>query len=289
MGSCLPPRQVLKGWNMKVLYPDGTIGAAPKEHVFITGMMKSGGIHISNTLGLVLGWRRSTLCSWQQAGMGEHDINPHVAGNILPQGAFVFHMHTRAWSTNTDLLQNFGVKPIVLIRNVADILVAVKDNCLKDYQMDFDPKGLPGVYIPGSFNQMTSEQQDVFLVQNLGPWLLSFYVSWKRQQVVPVLWVSYEEHFRDQVPSFYRMLEWVGHGTDFPKLAMERFANMRPHNFNVGISGRGKGLHPRARRILEELIDGWGPKWAMEMRRDLLSWTDDSGARPMSSLPSRAS
>lgn len=269
----------------KILYPDGTIAAAPKEHVFLAGMMKSGGIHISNSLGLILGWRRSTLCSWQQAGMVEHDINPYVAATVLPQGAFIFHMHTRAWATNTDMLKNWQVRPIVLIRNVADIIMAVRDGCLMDHQKDFDPKGLPGIYVPGTFNDWTREHQELFLAQNLGPWLLSFYVSWRKQQEVPVLWVTYEEHFRDQVTSFRRMLEWVGWGTEYPTNGIERVANMRPHNFNKGVSGRGKTLSTAARDCLEAQVDAWGPEWASEIREKLLSWTDDSGARQTFSRP----
>jgi len=273
----------------KILYPDGTIAAAPKDHVFLAGMMKSGGIHISNCLGLILGWRRSSLCSWQQAGVTEHDINPFVAATTLPQGAFVFHMHMRAWTTNTDMLRTFNVKPIVLIRNIADVLMAVRDGCLMDQQKDFDPKGLPGVYVPGAFNDWTREHQELFLAQNLGPWLLSFYVSWKKQQEIPVLWLSYEEHFRDQVPSFRRMLEWVGWGTEYPTNGIERIANMRPHNFNKGISGRGKALSAAARDCLEAQIDAWGPDWAPKLREDLLSWTDDSGVRQTFSPPKTAS
>jgi hypothetical protein len=256
----------------RVLYPDGTIGVAPKEHVFLTGMMKSGGVHISNCLGLVLGWRRSTLGSWQQAGLIEHDINPFVAGTMLPQGAFVFHMHMRAWPNNLEILDAFKVRPIVLIRNVADIVMGVRDNCLKDFQADFDPKGLPGIYIPGSFDNMSREGQELFLVDNLVPWLLSFHVSWKRQTTVPCLFVTYETHFRDQVPSFRRMLEWVGHGQEYPENALERIANMKPHNFNKGVSGRGKSMTERAMRRLREQIDGWGPTWAPMLRRDLLEW-----------------
>lgn len=271
----------------RILYPDGTIGVAPREHVFVAGMMKSGGVHISNCLGLILGWRRSSLCSWQQAGVTEHDVNPFVAGTMLPQGAYIFHQHTRAWTTNTDILKTFGIKPIVLTRNVADVIMSVRDNCVSDTQKDFDPKGLPGTYVPGEFNDWTREEQEVFLVQNLGPWLLSFYISWRRQTDLACLWVTYEEHFKDQVASFRRMLEWIGWGQEYPANALERVANMRPHNFNKGVSGRGQGMSQKAKRILVELMDAWGQDWGPKLRRDLLSWTNGSADRQTFSRPSQ--
>lgn len=228
--------------------------------------MKSGGVHIANCLGLVLGWRRSTLCAWQQAGLAEHDINPYVAGNMLPQGSFVYHMHTRAWPQNTDLLKCFDVRPIVLIRNLADVIVSTRDDCLKDHQSALDPKLLPGVYIPGVFVDMSEEQRQLFLVQNLGPWLLSFYVGWKRQTDVPCLWVRYEEHFADQVKSLRRMLVWLEmKGSDEE---LRKVSEMKAFNFNRGISGRGRDLCPVSRAAMESLIDAWGP-WGPQIRKDM--------------------
>lgn len=275
---------------MGVLHAAGSLGVGPKEHAFLAATMKSGGIHISNCLGLILGWRRSTLCSWLQAGMQEHDINPHVAGTVLPHGAFLFHQHMRAWPTNVDLLSNFEVKPIVLIRNAADIICSARDSCLRETWLDMDPKGLPGVWIPRAFNGMSREEQELFLVRHLGPWLTSFYVSWRSQELVPCLWVTYEEHFADQVKSFRRMLEWIGWGEDYPTNALERLASMKPHNFNVGRSGRGMDLHPEAMAELERLMDGWGPTWGPLLRRDMLSWPiSGSEARPTFSRPSEGS
>lgn len=263
----------------RTLYPDGTIGLAPKEHVFLTGTMKSGGVHITNCLGRILGWRRNSLASWQQEGMTEHDINPHVAWTVLPQGAYVFHMHMRAWGANVGMLAQWNVRPIVLIRNVADIIVAVRDNALMDYQRELDPKGMPGVYLPSALDSMSREEQELFLVQNMGPWLLSFYVSWKRQQGVPCLWVSYEDHFKDQVKSFRRMLEWVGWGTNTTDEAIAQIADSKPHNFNKGVSGRGRQLSKPAMDALESLIDAWGPDWAPMLRRDMLTFASED--RPM--------
>lgn len=255
----------------------------PQENVFLAAMMKSGGIHISNCLGALLKWRSSSLGSWTGTGVTEQDINPHVAWTVLEMGSFVFHMHTRGWSHNAKMLANFGVKPIVLIRNAADVIQSVMDNLQMDHQKGLDTKMLPGVYVPKDFDLMSREQRELFLVQNLGPWLLSFYVSWKRQTDVPVLWVNYEEHFRDQVASFRRMLNWLELGQELPDEALKQIASTRPFNFNVGVSGRGLNLSDQALTALVDLIMSWGPEWSSRLLADL--WIDGSGDRQTSSQP----
>jgi hypothetical protein len=170
---------------------------------------------------------------------------------------------------------------MVLTRNVPDVICAVRDNCLHGSQKDFDPVGLPGVYVPGSFKDWSKYQQECFLVANLGPWLLSFYVGWKRQTTVPALFLTYEEHFRDQVASFRRMLEWIGWGTEYPTNALKRIADMKPHNFNVGIIGRGKDLCLMAKEMLMWQASLWGDEWSARIKRDLFSYPTSS-SRPSS-------
>lgn len=245
-------------------------------------MMKSGGIHISNSLVQMLGWRRSSLCAYQGAGLAEQDVNPYVAGTILPQKQFLFHQHTRAWPSNTDMLKNFGIKPIVLIRNVADVIVSVLDDMKKDHQRPLDPKLLPGIWVPKDFDLMSILERETFLARNLGPWLLSFYASWRTQTDVQCLWVRYEDHFADQMASFRRMLTWIGQPIRCTEEGLEKIAQQRHFNFNVGRVGRGQLLGTEAKHILLELAEGWGPKWTPSILRDLFSTTNDSGARQMS-------
>ena len=112
------------------------------------------------------------------------------------------------------------------------------------------------------------KQQYDWLVSNVTPWLMQFYVGWVIANI-PVVMVKYSTFFGDQVGTVKKMLEWLK--LDLPADKDIKKACSRNYNKNLGTIGRGA-------KILSEdnLMDitiqaqNWGELWVDRMKEDEL-------------------
>jgi len=162
----------------------------------------------------------------------------------------VTQQHFKANSHNLDLLELFEIKPVLLVRNVLDILVSMREHVLQA-----KPNNLPGLYPPVTFPSLREEEQFDFLVDFAAPWLISLYASWDRaiqEGRSEILVVRYEDAKRDWILMGARILEFNGIEMTKDRLSQvvnrlesEPAANVRR---NVGIVGRGSEKLSRKQR-----------------------------------------
>lgn len=148
-------------------------------------------------------------------------------------------MHMRAKHHNIELMQQYGLKPVVQVRNLFDIVVSLRDHCRRT--------PIFGIAHMGEvYNNSEKSRQYDMVIDLLVPWYLSFFVSWtrvKEQKLLDTLWVSYEEMMGDKVEAFTKVCDFY----DIPateatiKKAISAIeGDKRRSNFNVGKVGRGK-------------------------------------------------
>ncbi|HSM15801.1 MAG TPA: sulfotransferase domain-containing protein, partial [Gemmatimonadales bacterium] len=169
--------------------------------------------------------------------------------------ATVTQQHVRATGPNLELMHWFGIRPVVLVRNLFDTVVSIRDYLFTEGFNKF-----PSLYVTEQMADLTRERQFDLLILHALPWYFNFYVSWFdtcRQNSIDALWLRYDDLIQDwaggirQVLDFYHIQapEQDIHAT------LERLHAGDPSEvrINVGVSGRGNDLtEPQRDRIREQ-------------------------------------
>lgn len=177
--------------------------------------------------------------------------------------------HMVASNYAVEQVNEYGIKVIVLERNVLDALVSLQNHCNRDPVMLRNMSPWFG-YFGADFLGLPPERQLDRLIELALRWYVLFHVTWKRQQrnfLTPPLMCRYEQVFPDIESSFPGIFEFLE--CDYSR---EKLSQLTPTNtksrFDVGRPGRGAELlsdeqKARARSIIRE----YGPE-----ADDLIYW-----------------
>lgn len=210
------------------------------ENILITSMYRSGSTHIAWSLSRILKWRMASLVTMHGEGSDTQVIAPVNAALLLPYGSQVFHHHVAAGTAGLDILSELKVKPVVVLRDLADSLVSVKERI--DYIMSAAPDAcLPGVHLPKFWSTWTEKKKFTWVADFVAPIQVQFRKSWEDQSVVPIMTIRYRDFFGDgirgQVAWTKKILEW--HGLSAPEeVIIEEVSQAK--NLAKGKIGRGK-------------------------------------------------
>ncbi|MGE3465551.1 MAG: sulfotransferase domain-containing protein [Pyrinomonadaceae bacterium] len=208
------------------------------RHVFITCSPKSGSTFLKNVLVGVTKFR--DLFSVYAALQNEQELD-------MPQWAkfgdinTVTQQHARASEANIQLMQAFGIRPVVLVRNIFDTTISLLDF----YRQGFT---FSTFFDRDEFRSFDESQQIDLLVEYAIPWYFQFVASWERaerEKRLAVHWLTYEEMIRDKPATVERILQF--YGMSAPRAEIERQialteADAERNRFNKGVSGRGKSM-----------------------------------------------
>lgn len=206
------------------------------RHIFITCAPKSGSTFLKNVLAGVTGFRDTFTVYASLQNEQELDL-PHFQkfGNINT----VTQQHARASEANVQMMQAFGVRPVVLVRNIYDTAASLLDFYTQGFTFStfFDKEEF------ASFDQ---DQKLDLLIEYVLPWFFQFYASWQRAERdgrLEMLWITYEEMIADKKALVRRVLEFYGIKAAPLKIAeqiVKTEAQAEKNRFNVGVAGRGK-------------------------------------------------
>ncbi len=225
-------------------------------HLLIACQPKSGSTFLKNVLCEVTGFR--DLFLFHASGQSEQDLFYPVLLEFATVPT-VTQQHCRAAEANLQILQAFGMKTVVLVRNLADVVVSLRDF--------YSQGAIPGTFFShDTWQQFDAERQADLIIDHVVPWHLQFLASWQqadKEARVPVLWLTYEELMRDRAGAIRRVLEYYGLVVPEEKIAAKLAAlagEKRRNRFNQGISGRGdEGLtaaqHARIRQLASHFPD----------------------------------
>jgi len=208
------------------------------EYVFLATMPKSGSTFFGRVLVEVTGFERVYLAS-AYLNLEEELYLPRVI-DALNHGT-VTQQHVRANRVNVDMMKQFGIRPVVIVRNLDDAMVSLREHLLRE-KLD----SMPGFYPTPDFVDMDETTQYDFLVDHVMPWYLGFYVSWwttMQSRALDVLWLRYEDLIEDWAAGIGQALEFYGIEASAARIAdaiakVEGGSRERSR-INVGRAGRG--------------------------------------------------
>jgi hypothetical protein len=233
---------------------------------FLAAAMRSGSTHIKNCF-LRIGFRpSSTHITFGDHVNEEHMVDGRSAALLFPLGGFVFQQHVRAIGRNVPLLKEFGVRPIVLYRNVLDSIVSWKESADRDTARGYKQASHSPTYMP-DWPTLSDRDKLLWITYNIVPWYYSFYVSW-READIESLFVNYDDFFRCQWKEFGQMTRHLG--LDLKDIDLKGAVGGRDGKFNVGVSGRGDSLPDEVINIADRQASSWGVSWQHRLEEDLL-------------------
>ena len=225
---------------------------APQQlgrHIFITCVPKSGSTFLKNLLLKLTGYR--DLFAVYAAGQTEHEIYLPTIREYAETDT-VTQQHCRASDANVHLMQAFGIRPVVLVRNIFDSVMSL---------LDFYNKGaFKTSYFRADWTSLDEETKIDLLIENVIPWYFQFIASWdqaEKQQRLEVHWLSYEGLIADKCSSVLKILEFYGlgaarRGVEQSIRAVE--TNGKKNRFNKGIVGRGRaGLSDQQKARIQRM------------------------------------
>ena len=167
-------------------------------------------------------------------------ISAYLDGEKPPA---VGHLHMQALPANRNIIEMFGIKPVIMLRNIPDMLASYWDMLDTDATARAD--GL-NCLIPHDFVALSREEKADFMIDIVAPWYVSYFATWKTfhadaPQTVCVL--HYDEFQNDPAATLFRALAHAGFHT--PRLrceaAIEKVRGDRSRfRFNQGVAGRGR-------------------------------------------------
>jgi tetratricopeptide (TPR) repeat protein len=204
------------------------------RHIFIACVPKSGSTFLKNVLVALSGYRDAFMVS--TPSQFEQELYLPVVENVAHLDT-VTQQHCRASAVNVQMMQAFGIRPVVLVRNIFDSVMSL---------LDFYDKGaFLHSYFRADYQLLDRETRIDLIIDNFVPWYFQFVTSWRKAEKdrsLEIFWISYEELIQDKVTTIQKLLEFYGLGA--AKRGIEQTikrteSEKRKSRFNKGVTGRG--------------------------------------------------
>jgi hypothetical protein len=226
-------------------------------NIFLAASMRSGSSHLSNTIQR-MGWRKASVYLATDDTYNEEPMIDHYGANfVLTQDGQVFHYHMRAIGRNVPILKAYEPKVVVMQRNLLDCVVSWRESCDIDHAAG---RGDQYIYAPiygSQWDTLTDTQKWEWIVYNVVPWYISFYLSWRNADIdYHSIW--YEEFFKDQEQGLADMLSAMEVNKVPRRALLAQMCNYQDGKFNVGKVGRGEDLDQGIKDMIKQQCHAWG-------------------------------
>jgi hypothetical protein len=209
------------------------------KYLVLAAMPKSGSTFLSHTLCALTGYRHYYLaCAYdniEQEIYLPRVIDGFGSGRVVQQ-------HFKANRPNLDVLNRFDIKPVVVVRNIFDLVASIRDHLVTE-RLD----NLPSVYPSGDFLNFSSSRQLDFVIDMVVPWYQA-----EKQKEIRFLWVTYEELVADWGAGIRRVLDFSGIQKPYAAIAgaieATRAEPKERTRLNVGVPGRADTLLSSSQR-----------------------------------------
>lgn len=202
-------------------------------HLLVACFPKSGSTLLKRLLCEATGYPEAQFCS--AFLQNEQEIYlPSVINGARTN--LVIQQHCRATVPNLHILQALNIRPVVLVRNIFDVLLSWKEF--------LDGGAHINTFFP-HYQDLSDEQRIALVVDDRAPWYLSFFAGWQHAEKsgqIGATWMTYEQLTADPEAALEGILEFYGVKADPVRLA--RATQMVNRNtgttrFNKGKTGRG--------------------------------------------------
>jgi len=215
-----------------------------KPHIFIACMPKSASTFLAHGLEEYGGLRRARLVSsW---GRREQELD-ELRLSRYNHYAYVSQHHTRNSDWAQELIRRYHLTPVILMRNIFDIVISLRDHIRKD---DIE---MPFAYFDEMHRALPDEQLEQMIVDLAMPWFINFYMGWRDDK--NAIFIQYEDMIANPERVMTQILEAANVKVDENKIAEAIEKNQAKQNrFNKGVAGRGKDLKLETRNQILRYI-----------------------------------
>ena len=205
------------------------------RHVFIACVPKCASTFLKDLLVSLTGYRDVFMV--QAAGQNEHEL---YLPSVIEAACLdtVTQQHCRASDANVQIMEAFGIKPVVLVRDIFDSVMSL---------LDFYDKGaFHNSYFRSDYQSLDEETRIDLLIDNVIPWYFQFVASWsevERKRALDIFWLNYEELIADKPAIVQNVLKFYGLGASLRGIEQkirETESQAGKIRFNKGVTGRGK-------------------------------------------------
>jgi len=112
---------------------------------------------------------------------GGRDATPYLPNLIalylddeLPE--IVVHAHMQAFTANRHFLLALGIRPVIMLRNIPDMLASFWD--MLEVDAVARAEGL-NCQVPSNFVEFSRAKKADFIVDEIAPWYVSYFATWK--------------------------------------------------------------------------------------------------------------
>ena len=204
---------------------------------------------------------------------GGRDAQPYLPifieyflGGIC-DGPLVTHVHMQALDANRRFLQALGIRPIIMLRSITDMLASFWDMLSESAEARAEGLNCP---IPDAFPDFSAAQKADFMIDMIAPWYVGYFATWldyAREKPDEVCVLTYADFVADPA----HVLETA---LDHADLSRSRFVcqaaldgawkDRSTLRYNKGASGRGREYFSpahleRLSRMMRyhPILDGW--------------------------------
>jgi LPS sulfotransferase NodH len=224
--------------------------ASRGDHLLVACFPKSGSTYLSRILEIISGYQRANLAQYYIHN--EQDLCRVELVKVYNTNT-VTQQHVKGTHNNIERLREFGIKPVILTRNIYDVLLSMHDHFGREDHR------IPCVYVHKQYFEMSRDDKLSFLIHNMLPWYFSFLLSWKEASLeMETLWITYEELFADQQATVAKILDYYAMPTT-PAVIEQAIVSIKQDNtrLNVGVSGRGADLLETQKQAVQQLARTW--------------------------------
>jgi hypothetical protein len=227
------------------LAPEGEVDfakeRATKPMIVVAAAPKAGSTFLVNTLMRITGLHGFRLCAAYSTN--EHDLYlPALC--LMNRYGCVSQLHMKGTFHNAALLRSFGIKPIILVRRIEDIVVSLQHDLREKSQRPSLGTGRGGysfLWQDEATKGLSDERLLDMVIDLAVPWFVNFYVSWYRlceQGAVDALWVTYEELFADKEKTLRQVLAFLGISSApiDPAILARKYRTLRDGRIGQGAS-----------------------------------------------------
>lgn len=195
--------------------------------IYIAAMPKAAGTYISKILCRNLNYQYIHV--GDRTGVCEFDIYlPNFLDKFIYTRDAIVHQHTPATKGNIEYLNAFNVKPVILLRNLFEVVYSMHRHLLKYKNV------WPFFSYPCDFFNFNHERQLDFIIDFIMPWVIGFQHAWLEAvntKKIMGLVISYNEFVENPEQTLNSILVWTNHkpinSWQFDKLQNTRYEKER--------------------------------------------------------------
>ncbi len=213
------------------------------HHLLVACMPKSGSTFLSTVLGNLPGMQVVSLVPGFDRREQELDISLLHAMHSLN---YVAQQHIRYSLPTEKMLRHFGIKPIVLVRNLFDVVMSIRDH--------FRNESIEGsmAYVVPEMKDWEDPQLERFIVQMMIPWYFNFYMSWMSCESKHL--VRYEDLVQSPESVVADICDRMSLSASQESIEQAiKISEHSPIRKNQGIAGRGEKLDEENKRLIRAM------------------------------------